>query len=651
MTAGTHSDCRRNNRSGDRSAPGRTGICVKLILPALAAAVVVAAPFVSAPQARSAQPSPAGSKSGDLSLEILDPRVPGTTTTRSHANILGRTAPKAKVQVQDTAAPVFATGIFVRDQLPLNMGENRVRIVATGPDGRKTERTISITRVAETNTAFSLPPEGVQIDSQSVEPARDVFLAEDDVLELAFRGTPGKKAEFRLGKGAWRPMADATDTTSNKAAGLYRAHLALTDAADLPAETVQFRLRDSSGKTAEAASPGKVGYWARTNVRLARVREEGAPLSFGMHEVRLGGPYLAELPAGTVLRVTGMRANNYRVRLSPALDAWISSRDVEWAPPGTPLPHLAFTSISVSPLPAGDQVVIPYPAPVPFSVTPGLSSAGRAAIHIDFYGAHHAATWISHPATAKVLREITAQQIASGHLRIAIELHERQLWGYQWALTNNALRLTVRRPPTLAVAPASPLKGLTVALEAGHGGGNSGARGVSGSLEKDINRMAVEQLARHFQTAGAKTVLVREADEDITLGERTRRAINSGADLFISVHANSAGHDRGYLRVSGTSTYYKWPFNRDLSAAIHSRLLAHTRLPDFGNVGNFNYYPIRANTWMPSMLVEQAFMSNPEDEAKMLDPEFRSEMMRSVVLGTEDWLKQDLFEQFVAFGH
>jgi N-acetylmuramoyl-L-alanine amidase len=41
---------------------------------------------------------------------------------------------------------------------------------------------------------------------------------------------------------------------------------------------------------------------------------------------------------------------------------------------------------------------------------------------------------------------------------------------------------------------------------------------------------------------------------------------------------------------------------------------------------------------MPSMLVEQAFMSNPADEAKMLDPVFRKEMMHAVVLGTEDWL-------------
>ena len=57
-------------------------------------------------------------------------------------------------------------------------------------------------------------------------------------------------------------------------------------------------------------------------------------------------------------------------------------------------------------------------------------------------------------------------------------------------------------------------------------------------------------------------------------------------------------------------------------------------------MGNFNYYPLRANTWMPTVLVEQAFMTHPGDEAKMLDPEFRREMMRAVLLGAEDWLKR-----------
>jgi len=320
------------------------------------------------------------------------------------------------------------------------------------------------------------------------------------------------------------------------------------------------------------------------------------------------------------------------------MDGWIGRRGVEWAQEGMPLPHLSFTDLSAYGNETEDRVVIPYLAPVPFAVTPTWSPAGRAAIAIDFYGAHNATTWISQRPTAKAVREVTVRQVASDHLRVCVELKGKQIWGYKWAATNRAVVLTVRRPPQLAAPPASPLQGLTIALEPGHGGGNSGARGVSGSQEKDVNRLAVQELARQFEAVGAKTVIVRKDDESPSLSERVRQAVAANADLFISVHANSAGHQRGYLSVSGTSTYYKWPFCHDFSEAIHARLLEITNLGDFGNVGNFNYYPIRANTWMPSMLVEQAFMSNPEDEAKMLDPVFRREMMRAVVLGTEDWL-------------
>ncbi len=583
-----------------------------------------------------------------LTLQILDPSNVVSSTTRGFANILGRTSPEAKVEVGGETARLFATGIFVRDQVPLKLGENQIKIVATARDGQKLERIVTLNRTEEAVAPPRTTPEGLEIRPDTIRPSANVFLAPGDVLELGLRGTPGQAAEFRLAGLDWQPMTEAMAPEAGKPSGLYRATLVATTQPEVTAEPVQFRLRPASNtkeanlagaKEVAAASSGKVGFWDQATLRLAQVSNDGAGLSFGMHEVRLGGPYLAELPAGTLLRVTGMQGDNYRVRLSPDFEAWIARRDVEWAPPGTPAPHLSFTDLSAYGDKSVDYVSIPYPARIPFSVTPATSPAGRAAIDVDFFGAHNAATWISHRPTAKAVREVTVRQVATDHVRVRVELHARQLWGYQWSVTNNAFRLTVRRPPLLASAPESPLKGLTIALEPGHGGSNSGAGGVSGTQEKDINRMAVAELARQFQAAGAQTVIVRPDDEAVPLSERTRRAIAANANVFISVHANSAGHTRGYLSVSGTSTYYKWSFSRDLAEAIHARLLADTQLNDFGNVGNFNYYPIRQNTWMPSMLVEQAFMSNPEDEAKMLDPDFRRTMMRAVVRGTQDWLQ------------
>ncbi len=583
-----------------------------------------------------------------FTLRILDPRNGETSTTRAAVNILGRTSPQAKVTVGGEAALVFATGVFVRDHVPLQMGENRIVVLATAPDGQKLEKVITVKREVETPPPPEPKERRLEIDEASIEPAQDTILSRGDILEVSFQGTSGQTAEYCLPAATWQPMTEALGGSSGKTSGLYQASLVATPTSDTTSAPVRFRLQAKpSGTNAfkiigesvfEVASKAKVGFWGEEKLRLARVAEDGAGISFGLHEVRLGGPYLTELPAGTLLRVTGTRGENYHVRLSADLDGWVESRAVEWAPAGTPMPHLAFTDVLAYGNEQVDLVIIPYPARVPFAVTPTLSLGGRAALDIDFYGAHNAATWISHRSTAKAVREVTIQQVAADHLRLCVELTGKQIWGYKGEATNDTFVLTVRRRPKLAALPASPFQGLTIALEPGHGGNNSGARGVSGSEEKDVNRLAVEELARQFDAAGAKTVVVRPDDESLSLAGRVRRAVAANADLWISVHANSAGHQRGYLSVSGTSTYYKWPFCRGLADAIHSRLLEITRLPDFGNVGNFNYYPLRANTWMPSVLVEQAFMSNPEDEAKMLDPAFRKEMMRAVVLGTEDWL-------------
>ncbi len=591
----------------------------------------------------------AGTKAA-FELNILNPRNETNSTTRDSVNVLGRCSPDAKVTVGGEAARVFGTGLFVRDGVPLQMGENRITVVATAPGGQKAERVVVLNRVAEAAPRPEPAERQLAIDQESIEPAQNTILSRGDILDLSFRGTPGQNAEYCLSSSTWQPMAEALDESSSKPSGLYRASIVANPSSDLTNSPVRFRLQVKSTGTngfkvtgqplVEVSSEALIGFWDDAKLRLVRVQDDGAAVSFGLHEVRLGGPYLAALPSGTLLRVTGMKGSGYHVRLSPDLDGWIESRAVEWAPAGTPPPHLAFTELSAYGNEFADKVTIPYPARVPFAVTPALSPGGRAAIEIDFFGAHNAATWISHRPTARIVREVIVNQVGTDHLRLCVELKSKQLWGYKWDVTNNAVVLTVRRPPKLAALPDSPLKGLTIALEPGHGGPrNSGARGVSGSLEKDINRMAVEELARQFEAAGAKPVVVRQGDDDPSLGERTRRAIASDAGIFISVHANSAGHERGYLQVSGSSTYYKWSFSRDLAEAVHSRLLDITKLPDFGNVGNFNYYPIRANTWMPSMLVEQAFMTNPEDEAKMLDPAFRKDMMRAILLGAEDWLK------------
>ena len=135
---------------------------------------------------------------------------------------------------------------------------------------------------------------------------------------------------------------------------------------------------------------------------------------------------------------------------------------------------------------------------------------------------------------------------------------------------------------------------------------------------------------------GAEVIQVRDSDRDMTLTEKRNIAIGSGADMLISIHANAGG--RGYLSVAGTSTYWHNPFWAPLAQTIYDRLL-ETGLPEFGVVGSFNYTVTRVSQ-MPSVLVEQAFMTHAEDEEKLADPDFRQQMAQKIYEGIVDYLKK-----------
>ena len=80
----------------------------------------------------------------------------------------------------------------------------------------------------------------------------------------------------------------------------------------------------------------------------------------------------------------------------------------------------------------------------------------------------------------------------------------------------------------------------TVVVDAGHGGGDEGAHGVSGIHEKDVVLAFSRSTARALRAAGFEVVETRTEDVDVTLDRRTELANASGAGIFVSIHANSA---------------------------------------------------------------------------------------------------------------
>ena len=104
-------------------------------------------------------------------------------------------------------------------------------------------------------------------------------------------------------------------------------------------------------------------------------------------------------------------------------------------------------------------------------------------------------------------------------------------------------------------------------------------------------------------------------------------------DLLISIHLNSSGNET----VSGASTYYRYIGFRPLSQKILDRML-QLGLSNYGNVGNFNF-SLSGPTEYPNCLVEVAFLSNIDDEKKILNPKFHKAVAKNIYKGMKDWLK------------
>ena len=128
--------------------------------------------------------------------------------------------------------------------------------------------------------------------------------------------------------------------------------------------------------------------------------------------------------------------------------------------------------------------------------------------------------------------------------------------------------------------------------------------------------------------------MTRTKDTSLSMPERIEMLKTYNPDLLVSIHLNSAASDT----TQGTSTYYRYIGFRPLSVAILNRMLT-LGLKEFGNVGNFNF-ALSGPTDYPNALVEVAFLSNREEEKKILSPKFHKAVAQKIYLGIMDWLKQ-----------
>jgi N-acetylmuramoyl-L-alanine amidase len=214
--------------------------------------------------------------------------------------------------------------------------------------------------------------------------------------------------------------------------------------------------------------------------------------------------------------------------------------------------------------------------------------------------------------------------------RVHIDLKHQQHWGYFIFYNKNALQIRIKRQPS-----SLKTRNLVVAVDAGHGGTNKGATGLISEVnEKDYTLMIAKELEHYLRKKHFQVIMTRTGDSDVSMIDRTLFLRESDPDFLISVHLNSAGNKE----VKGVSTYYRYIGFRSLSQNILDRML-ELGLNNFGNIGAFNF-SLSGPTEYPNCLVEVAFLSNADDEARILDRKFHKEVSKKIYKGIRDWLKK-----------
>jgi N-acetylmuramoyl-L-alanine amidase len=350
-------------------------------------------------------------------------------------------------------------------------------------------------------------------------------------------------------------------------------------------------------------------------------------LNYGLGEDRLGGAKMTFLDSNIVLKVTDSSKNNYKVQLSQFHSAWIEKDKVAKTLPIAEKQHLT-DSWKVYGDSLYDYVTISLDEKLPYRSEMKINPTR---IVVDIFGAVSNTNWITQLSTAKGIKNAWYEQPEDDVMRVIIELKHAQNWGYSiYYSENNKLTIRVKRQPRVL-----NLNHLTIAVDAGHGGENTGATGVTSKIkEKDYTLLIAKELQKQLTKKKAKVVMTRTKDTTLSMFERIQFLQQQNPDLLISIHLNSSSQDT----TRGVSTYYRYIGFRPLSEAILKSML-QLGLHEFGNVGSFNF-SLSGPTDYPNCLVEVAFLSNKKDEKKILDPRFRVEAAAKIVEGIEAFLKK-----------
>ena len=220
----------------------------------------------------------------------------------------------------------------------------------------------------------------------------------------------------------------------------------------------------------------------------------------------------------------------------------------------------------------------------------------------------------------------------------------------------------VQRVLNPILRPAEAVAGVghrVILLDPGHGGSDTGGRSPHGLLEKELVLEISRKVADQLGAMGMEVHLTRTTDTTLSLEQRVQRAAEIGADLFVSIHLNTAANTGAH----GTETFVltaggepstanqdngsfppATPANEfDTANQLLGYFIQRNVLHTTGNLDRGlrrSRFRVLREAVCPAVLVECAFLTHPEEEQKLKDPAYREKLAQGISNGIREYLRE-----------
>ena len=551
-------------------------------------------------------------------IKLVNPLTENNNVNISKQYIVGSISKDCELMINGKNVKVYSTGAFAIET-DLIEGDTSFTLVAISKKGS------SVSKMIRYNYSIPKPAEPVKefsIERIQTFPENDLVLTAGDKIQFKVKAFPGSNVSTINGTKLYELPASQT----NGIPGIYQGEYEVKQTDSFLNIKIPVMITDSTGNTISKETTNRFSVMSPLASNVALTKGRLAHLEYGLGDDRLGGAKVSYIDSLIPLKIIGKVGSHYKVQLAKSRTAYIPDDVMTLMPKGSFASPSLTNKIYVSGDSVYDYVSVGMFARLPYQ---SMQLLDPSRIVVDIFGATNNTNWINQLQTAKEISNVDYEQVADDIFRITIQLKHQQHWGHQIYYKGNTLVIKIKQQPK-----GLSLKNLTIAVDAGHGGTNIGAGGPTGVAEKTLTLSVSLKLQQSLQAEGAKVIMTRTTEKFFDNKERILFYRDSMPDLLVSIHLNSSADP---IHVEGTSTFYRYIGFRPLSQAIYKRML-ELGLKEYGNNGSFNFM-LNSPTEYPNALVETLFLSNPEEEMKILDPVFQQEIADKIVLGIKDFLE------------